>query len=98
LTANLDAQNIAGAVELDRSLLQNGNQIFIVKNDKLKLVDVKPVYFSDKNVVLKGLENGTVIISQAVSGAYEGMIIKSEQQAKADKEKADKEASEKENS
>jgi multidrug efflux pump subunit AcrA (membrane-fusion protein) len=98
LTANLDAQSIADAVELDRSLLQNGNQIFVVENDKLKLVEVKPVYFSDKNMVLKGLENGTVIISQAVSGAYEGMIIKSEKQAKADKEKADKEASEKVNS
>jgi multidrug efflux pump subunit AcrA (membrane-fusion protein) len=98
LTANLDAQNIPDAVELDRSLLQNGNQIFVVENEKLKLVEVKPIYFSDKNVVLKGLENGTVIISQAISGAYEGMIIKSEKQAKADKEKADKEASEKENS
>ncbi len=85
LTANLDAQNISDAVELDRSLLQNGNQLFVVEDGKLTMKQVKPVYFSDKTVVLTGLENGTVIISQAVSGAYDGMIVKTEEQAKKDK-------------
>ncbi|PRP68216.1 efflux RND transporter periplasmic adaptor subunit [Nonlabens agnitus] len=84
LTANLDAQNIENAVELDRSLLQGANQLFVVREGKLELVEVNPVFFSDKTVVLKGLENGTVIISQAVSGAYEGMIVKTEEQAKND--------------
>ncbi|SCY24685.1 RND family efflux transporter, MFP subunit [Nonlabens sp. Hel1_33_55] len=87
LTANLDAQNINDAVELDRSLLQNGNQIFVVRDNKLELMDVNPVYFSDNTVVLKGLENDTVIISQAISGAYEGMIVKTEEQAKEDQAK-----------
>lgn len=97
LTANLDAQEIEGAVELDRSLLQNGSQLFIVEKDKLRLLEVQPVYFSDKTVVLKGIEDGTVIISQAVSGAYEGMIVKTEEQAKKDKEESQK-SEEKKNS
>lgn len=86
LTANLDAQEIENAVELDRSLLQNGNQIFAIEDGKLKLRKVSPVYFSDKTVVLKGLEDGTVIVSQPTSGAYEGMLVKTEQQAIADRE------------
>ncbi|MGJ8684896.1 MAG: efflux RND transporter periplasmic adaptor subunit [Nonlabens sp.] len=87
LTANLEAQKIENAIELDRSLLQNGNQLFTVTDGLLKLVDVQPVHFSDKTVVVKGLENGTVIISKMVPGAYEGMIVKTEAQASADKKK-----------
>jgi len=93
LTANLDAQKIENAVQLNRSLLQNGNQIFVVKDDKLSLIDVNPVYFSDKMVVLKGLDDGAVIISQSVPGAYDGMIVKTEEQAA--KDKAQKEANNK---
>ncbi len=88
LTANLDAQQIENAVELDRSLLQNGKGIFVIEDGKLLLREVTPVYFSDKTVVLKGLDNGTVIVSQSISGAYEGMLVKTEQQAQADKKKA----------
>ncbi|BAO55388.1 efflux RND transporter periplasmic adaptor subunit [Nonlabens marinus] len=85
LTANLDAQQIENAVELDRSLLQNGNGIFVIEEGKLVLKKVSPVYYSDKTVVLKGLENGTVIVSQSISGAYEGMLVKTEEQAAGNK-------------
>ena len=97
LTANLDAQNIENAVELNRSLLQNDNEIFTVRDGKLKLTEVDPVYFSDKTVVIKGLENGTVVISQAISGAYEGMIVKTEAQAKKDAAKESDAAASQEN-
>lgn len=80
LTANLQAQKIENAVELDRGLLQDGNQIFTVVDGKLELLDVKPVHFSDKTVVLKGIPVGTVIISKSVPGAYEGLLVKTEQQ------------------
>lgn len=88
LTANLQAQKIENAIELDRSLLQNGKELFVVNDSVLKLTSVQPVHFSDKTVVVKGLENGAVIISKMVPGAYEGMIVKTEEQAAADKAKA----------
>ncbi|PQJ30983.1 efflux transporter periplasmic adaptor subunit [Nonlabens arenilitoris] len=87
LTANLDAQKIENAIEINRSLLQNENQLFAVEDGKLVLKTIQPVHFSDKKVVVKGLENGTVIIAQSVPGAYEGMIVKTEQQAAREKEK-----------
>lgn len=85
LTANLQAQQIENALELDRSLLQDGNQIFVVKDSLLELASVQPVHFSDKTVVLKGIDDGTVIISKMVPGAYEGMIVKTEEQAARDR-------------
>ncbi|GAK76347.1 membrane fusion protein of RND family multidrugefflux pump [Nonlabens ulvanivorans] len=85
LTANLDAQKIENAIEINRSLLQNENQLFAVEDGKLILKTIQPVHFSDKKVVVKGLENGTVIIAQSVPGAYEGMIVKTEEQAAQEK-------------
>lgn len=85
LTANLDAQKIENAIEINRSLLQNENQLFAVEDGKLVLKTIEPVHFSDKKVVIKGLENGTVIIAQSVPGAYEGMIVKTEEQAAQEK-------------
>ncbi|WP_405377086.1 efflux RND transporter periplasmic adaptor subunit [Nonlabens sp. Asnod3-A02] len=81
LTANLDAQQIEDAVELDRSLIQNENQLFAVKDGKLDLITVQPIHYSDKTVVVKGIKDGTVIISQSVPGAYQGMIVETEETA-----------------
>lgn len=87
LTANLQAQQIQNALELDRSLLQDGDQLFVVNDTLLELTSVQPVHFSDKTVVVKGIKDGTVIISKMVPGAYEGMIVKTEEQVAADKKK-----------
>jgi len=81
LKAALDADAITNAVQLERNLLQTGNQLFIVKNGLLQLLAVDPVYFTDKTVVLKGVPNGTVIVSKTVPGAYEGLAVKTEAQA-----------------
>ncbi len=75
LEANLDAKKEEDAIEIDRSLLQEGNKIFVVRDSILDIVDVNPVYFSDKKVVLKGVPNKTVILSKSVPGAYAGMLI-----------------------
>lgn len=83
LTANLKSQEINNAVELDRGLLQEGNQVFIVLDSTLQLTSVQPVHFSDKTVVLKGIDDGTVIISKTVPGAYEGLLVKTEEQQQA---------------
>ena len=76
LEANLDAKKEENAIEIDRSLLQDGNKIFVVRDSILDIVDVHPVYFSDKKVVLKGVPNGNVILNKPVPGAYAGMLVK----------------------
>lgn len=80
LTANLQAQEIDHAIELDRSLLQDGEQLFTVQDTVLKLQKVQPVHFSDKTVVVTGIPDETIILSKILPGAYEGMIVKTEDQ------------------
>lgn len=75
LEANLNAKEEMDAIEVDRGLLLENDQIFIVRDSVLDLMDVRPVYFSDKKVVLKDIPNGTAMVSKPVVGAYAGMLV-----------------------
>ncbi|WP_047247330.1 efflux RND transporter periplasmic adaptor subunit [Maribacter thermophilus] len=76
LEADLDAKKEENAIEIDRSLLLEGNKIFVVRDSVLDLIDVRPVYFSEKSVVLKNVPDGEVILSKPLVGAYKGMAVK----------------------
>jgi len=76
LEANLNAKEESDAIEIDRNLLLESQQIFVVKDSLLDVIDVKPVYFSETKVVLKNVPNGTIILKKSVPGAYAGMLVK----------------------
>lgn len=75
LEANLQTKNATDAIEISRKLLIDESQIFIVKDSILDVIDVDPVHFSSKTVVVKGVPNGTRILSKSVPGAYAGMLV-----------------------
>lgn len=76
LEALLNAKEEENAIEIDRNLLSENNEIFIVRDSILDVMTAKPVYFSEAKVVLKNIPNGTVILKKAVPGAYAGMLVK----------------------
>ena len=76
LEAHLKAKEETDAIEVNRSLLLETDQIFVVRDSVLDLVPVKPVYFSDSKVVLKDVPDGLTILSKPVMGAYSGMLVK----------------------
>ncbi|WP_434036583.1 efflux RND transporter periplasmic adaptor subunit [Formosa sp. 4Alg 33] len=86
LEAKLNAKEEANAIEIDRSLMLDGDKLFVVKGDTLDVLDVNPVFYSETTVVLKDIPNGTVILAKPVPGAYAGMLVKSfsEKTTKAD--------------
>jgi multidrug efflux pump subunit AcrA (membrane-fusion protein) len=75
LTAQLDARDEPDAIEISRKLLIDESEIFIIKDSILDLIAVQPTFFSTKFVVIKGVPDGTVILSKPVPGAYVGMIV-----------------------
>ncbi len=86
LEADLVAKSEMDAYEIPRNLLVNRKSVFVVKNDTiLNLVDVTPVYFNDKTVVIKGLPNGVKTIIRTVPGAYDGMAVKIFEENNSDK-------------
>jgi multidrug efflux pump subunit AcrA (membrane-fusion protein) len=76
LKANIEAKKVENAVALDRSLVNNSNEMFVVKDTILSSIKVQPIYFSDKQVVVKGIPDGEVILAKQISGAYKGMLVK----------------------
>ncbi|QRM89313.1 HlyD family efflux transporter periplasmic adaptor subunit [Lacinutrix sp. WUR7] len=87
LEANLNAKQESDAIEIDRNLLLESQQIFVVKDSLLDVIDVKPVYFSDTKVVLKEVPNGTIILKKSVPGAYTGMLVKAFEEKSNTKDK-----------
>ena len=75
LEANLNARNENNAIQINRNLLVDEKQIFVVKDSLLDIIDVKPVYFSDTKVVLKNVPDGTIMLSKPIPGAYAGMLV-----------------------
>jgi multidrug efflux pump subunit AcrA (membrane-fusion protein) len=76
LEAILQAKEETDAISISRNLLQPDDRIFTVRDTVLDLLDVNPVYFSDKTVVIKGVPDGSLILSKPVPGAYAGMLVK----------------------
>lgn len=80
LEAQLEARDVKEAIEIPRELLVERSKVFVVKDSTLNLIEIDPVYFTNNTVVIKGLENGTKILSANVPGAYSGMLVKIEGQ------------------
>ena len=76
LAANLNAKEEKNAIEIDRNLVLDNNEVFVVRDSVLDVIQVNPVYFSDNKAVIKNIPNGTVILSKSVPGAYAGMLVK----------------------
>lgn len=76
LEANLIARSESNAIEISRKLLVDNKHIYIVKDSILDLVNINPVYFSAESAVIKGVENGTLMLSKPTPGAYQGMQVK----------------------
>ena len=84
MEANVAARSEDNAIEISRKLLVNENQVFVVRDTILDIIDVVPVHFSNKTVVLKGVPDGTVILAKPVPGAYAGMLVKEFKETKVE--------------
>ena len=76
LGANLTARSEKDAIEVSRKLLVDNKQLYVVRDSILDLIDVNPVYFSAESAIIKGIANGTLILSKPTPGAYDGMQVK----------------------
>ena len=80
LEALINGEAINNSMEIARSLLIDDSKVYIVQDSSLHLVDIDPVFFNEKTVVVRGLIDGQHLVSRAVPGAYAGMEVKIFQQ------------------
>ena len=75
LEANVPVKTATEAIEIDRKLLVDNTSLYVVKNNQLDMVTVNPIHFNEKTVVVKGLENGEILVRKPVAGAYVGLPV-----------------------
>lgn len=75
LEANVPLKEEENAYEIDRQLLVDNTKVYIVKNNQLDLVKITPINSSKEKVIIKGLENGTLLLTQVLPGAYKGLTV-----------------------
>jgi multidrug efflux pump subunit AcrA (membrane-fusion protein) len=72
---NIMATEIENAYELSRSVIFDKNQVFMVEDSMLVQKTIEPVYYKEKSVVIRGLQNGEKTLSKLPTGAYSGMKV-----------------------
>lgn len=78
MQVEIQGQTILNAFAINRSLLNNNNEIFVVNDTVLAYKKVNPVYYYEQKAIVKGLNNGDVIMTSNLSSAYPGMLVKVE--------------------
>ncbi|WP_299627384.1 HlyD family efflux transporter periplasmic adaptor subunit [uncultured Tenacibaculum sp.] len=76
LEANVTTKSVPEAIEVNRKLLVENKSVYVVKNNALDLIAIKPVHFNENTVVIEGMVNGEQLVSKPVAGAYVGMPVK----------------------
>jgi multidrug efflux pump subunit AcrA (membrane-fusion protein) len=75
LQAEIKTREIEEVYEIPRPLLINNSEIFLVKDSILVLKTIEPVYFKEKSLLIKGIENGETLLKNLIPGAYQGMKV-----------------------
>lgn len=77
LEADLVTKSESNVIELSRKLVVNNSAVYTVEKDSiLTLKKIQPVFFNSETVVIRGLKNKEIIVTQIPPGAYDGMIVK----------------------
>ncbi len=75
LEAAIAATEIENAFELPREMLLPENMIYITDGTTLTTQAITPLYFTDKTVIMGGLEDGTKVLTKIPPSAYSGMEV-----------------------
>ena len=76
LEVALEAKSVENAFEVSRALLVDDSKLYIVKDSVLELTTIIPVYETKNTIVVKGLKDGTQLLSRPVPGAHSGLLVK----------------------
>ncbi|GAB1309176.1 hypothetical protein KH5_18590 [Urechidicola sp. KH5] len=76
LEADVPGRDEANAYKIARKVIIDNKFVYTVVDNKLQAVDVDVVHFDESTAIVKGLEDGTLLVSKLIPGAYQGMEVK----------------------
>lgn len=75
LEAEIHGKEETSAVEVNRNLLIDNSELFVVKDGILESRIIEPVYFSESRAIVRGLNDGDQLVVKPVVGGYHGMEV-----------------------
>jgi len=79
LNAVVYSEAVDDCIRIPRDLIIGDSAVFAVQDSKLKLIPVEVVRKGVKSALLKGVPNDTVLLSEALNNAYDGMPVTPQQ-------------------
>lgn len=75
LQAELEVKSLPSTYEVDRKLLFNQDQLFVVRDTVLEAITIKPLFYNESSVVVEGIVDGEQLLAAPIPGAHEGMRV-----------------------
>jgi multidrug efflux pump subunit AcrA (membrane-fusion protein) len=75
LEAIVAAKPAESAFEIERSVIFNENQVFVVEDSVLVQKSIEPVHFKDRTAIVRGLTDNQLVLSKMAPGSFPGMKV-----------------------
>jgi RND family efflux transporter MFP subunit len=76
LTGTIESAPLENTFQLPLAWVHDENHIFEVSEGKLKEREIEVLFRSRSHAIARGLESGTVVLSESLTNAFEGMIVR----------------------
>lgn len=81
LKGNIAGSSIGSGVRIPRELLIDQRAVYIIQDSTLQLTNVNVVKISDNQAIIRGLNDGTVLLGEDFINAYDGMKVRPEKKS-----------------
>ena len=75
LSGFIESSEIENAFEIQRNLIDGEEKVFVVNSNELAKMSVVQEFRSIETAIVSGMPNGTLILSDPITGAYLGMPV-----------------------
>lgn len=76
LTGTIESAPLENTFQLPLAWMHDENHIFEVSEGNLKEREIEVIFRSRSHAIARGLEPGTVVLSESLTNAFEGMIVR----------------------
>jgi multidrug efflux pump subunit AcrA (membrane-fusion protein) len=75
LSGFIESSEIKNAFEINLNLIDEEGSVYIINSNELDKINVVQEFRSIETSIVSGIPNGTIILSDPLSGAYKGMSV-----------------------
>jgi hypothetical protein len=69
-------ETIDNVIEIDRSLVLDSQEVFVVREGLLALVPVEVLHYTENTAIVRGVEDGEKVLTRALPGAFKAQPVK----------------------